>query len=428
MRTKVKSWKNYNATKEGFRYSKEMEKFICANYEKYGPKKTAQLFNKKFNLNKSATSICQKADRLGLNFLSSQQSPLYTKEMEEFLVRNYDKFSVKETTRLFNETFNTNKTPDAIKTKAFALHLQNINHPRKPIYKSKELIDFVKTNYDAKITYKDLCEKVNKKFNLNLTQRQLRYFIYNKLKLDVKKRTYKKAPKPRHDAYTDKQKNWLKQNSQNNTAKTLTKLFNQTFKMNKSESAIKQACCKEGFKINVKIFYTEKQKEFLKTNAPHCSAKELTTLFNEEFKTNKKVDTIKSVCMKNKWHLSHKNKQKYKVGDIIVYPSHPKVQLIKVSKEEAKLFKTLNDPLCRIPLNRYIWWKNTGHVPQEDEVVLVLDKDKGVEDFDNLVLIPKKIDFLLSSNQHRHMANAFLQKKAIELHIIEEKLREEKHT
>ena len=47
------------------------------------------------------------------------------------------------------------------------------------------------------------------------------------------------------------------------------------------------------------------------------------------------------------------------------------------------------------------------------------------EDFNNLILISKKIDLLLSSNQYRGIPNATLKKMAIKQCEIEEQIRKE---
>lgn len=86
-------------------YTNEQKEFIVNNFDKYSNKALTELFNDIFHTSLSYRQI--KSFKIK-NHLSYQKYHTYTQEEKYWLSKNYDKHYVKDLVQMFNEKFNAN--------------------------------------------------------------------------------------------------------------------------------------------------------------------------------------------------------------------------------------------------------------------------------------------------------------------------------
>ena len=110
----------------------------------------------------------------------------YTKEQITWLKNNYCKYSLKQATKLFNETFNENKTTSAIVGKAKWLKIKTASRF------TKEEIKFLR-EFAPKLTNKELYTEFTIRFGNRKSLEQLREVVLKTLKIKKNKETVSRA-------------------------------------------------------------------------------------------------------------------------------------------------------------------------------------------------------------------------------------------
>ena len=172
--------------------------------------------------------------------------------------------------------------------------------------------------------------------------------------------------------------------------------------------------------------YTDKQEEFLREQCQGRTRKELTDLFNQEFRTNKTVLAIKSWCNNRglhngntgrfaKGHISwqtglSKNEYKkhftkesfkrlinglmdkriHKVGDTIT--RHGKPYIITSTEPNVPFDERI------IIKRRFVYEQSYGEIP-EGHKIIQLDRDQMNCELDNLRCVPDKYIPVLNKNR-----------------------------
>lgn len=185
--------------------------------------------------------------------------------------------------------------------------------------------------------------------------------------------------------------------------KELAELYNETFHINVSKSAIKNHChyilgIQKPRKAQRR--YTEEQLQFLKENYTKMGNRELLKLFNEKFNDTRTLSAIKNFGiihgLKVDKEVRQNNRRKHldrpgskratrKSGDIRIECGRP------IMKDDDGNWKTAA---------RVIWEKEHGTVP-EGYVVTVLDGDCFNISPDNLACVPVSYMGLLQRHEFR---------------------------
>lgn len=173
--------------------------------------------------------------------------------------------------------------------------------------------------------------------------------------------------------------------------------------------------------------YSPEQEDFLKTNAPLMSRKELTELFNREFGTNRSVSGIKSFCNARGYNSSADGK--FKKGHITwqsglrgeEYKSHYTKESFQRGIEgmrQANKTKKIGDEVVikgmpwivtsleygvpfhkrRQPKRRVVWERHHGEIPK-DCCIVCLDGDQMNCDIENLYCMPIRFRPIMSKNK-----------------------------
>ena len=194
----------------------------------------AEMFNKKFNENRSAQNIRNQAHYIGVK---ADRINAYTKEEEQFvadLVSNTD-MNYLQITQEFNKKFNTNKTSEQLIAMASRRGIKKVIYTEE----EKQFIVDLATNTDMK--YSQITQEFNKKFNENKNEKQMRGICsYWGIKRDYK-------------FYTEEEKNFIIEMivDEGMDYYTLTPIFNKKFNKNKTRRQLGlYGCTILGIKCN----------------------------------------------------------------------------------------------------------------------------------------------------------------------------------
>lgn len=173
--------------------------------------------------------------------------------------------------------------------------------------------------------------------------------------------------------------------------------------------------------------YSDEQVEFLKTNAPLMSRKELTERFNEKFGTDKSVRAIKSYCNARGYHSPFDGR--FKEGNVSwqtglrgdEFKSHYTEETFKRMTQqmiEGRKTKKIGDEIIkdgkpyvivstdyslphdkrRQPKSRVVWERLHGEIPK-DHCIICLDGNPMNCEPSNLYCMPIQFRTVLAKNQ-----------------------------
>ena len=213
---------------------------------------------------------------------------------------------------------------------------------------NQEKINWLKEN--SKIyPRKELTIHYNKTFNDTLSYDGIVYYC-KKYKIPALKLRY----------YNAIQEDWLKNNISKMSLDQLTIQFNKQFNTNKTKAALK-AYCK--YRNCYACKYTQEQHQWLQNNANDYTNKDLTTLFNKQFNTNRTQDAIRSYCHKHKLikQRIYYSKDDFKLKSDWITAHSGTMPLRDLTAMFNKLFntnyKSLKDFIYHnnIPRNKYVY-------------------------------------------------------------------------
>ena len=196
-----------------------------------------------------------------------------------------------------------------------------------------------------------------------------------------------------YDAYLPEWEEFLKTNAPLMSRKELTEAFNARFGTSKSKSAIAQACTARGFN-------SSNSGRFEKGHRPWFEG-----MSSEERKSHYTEESLRRAA-----EAAVKVTKKLKVGDEFIWDGVPH---IVVSVESGVPLKNR-----LYPKRRYVWEKLHGAIPTT-HCIICLDGDLMNCDPSNLYCIPKSFKAILSRNKW-WFANAEMTLAAIkwcELHF-----------
>lgn len=220
--------------KSDIKYTPEMLAFLrkedgnCRSREEL-----ARLFNEKFGTQKTPANIC---DTLWRHGIQTHRRFYYTKEMDDFIRQLHNKFTYSELTKLFNEKFKTNSTGDAISQRCRKLGLrcsEEIICKAKQRY-SQNALDFVREKLPHVKTRYELARLLHGRFPTK--RHDIKYII---------KRYFSDNIRKIH--YTKEMEEFLRKNvSPDISYFALTRMFNETFNIRGTISAISSKCYSMG--------------------------------------------------------------------------------------------------------------------------------------------------------------------------------------
>lgn len=240
---------------------------------------------------------------------------------------------------------------------------------------TKEQENFIRQNYTTGTDRQEFAKTFNKKFKTNKRPSAL---------FDKAKRIGSVHRTRNVKKYTQEEEQYILDyyNNPLNGYK-FTEAFNKKFKSNRTLASIKNKAAELG--KTESVFFTDEELNFLKRNSKKCSRTELMEAFNKKFNKNRSLISIIDACSYRGYNILTKRED----GEVWLEkrPDKNDYMRIKLSKSENKLWKKVSGYASYA---QYIWWKHTGHIPQNGEAIIYLDNDTTNCNFDNLCLIDKK--------------------------------------
>lgn len=160
---------------------------------------------------------------------------MYTQEMIDFVLEYQKNHTWAETNLAFNKKFNLDKK-DVVKVIREKLQRKKQKNTTLKYY-SEEEDNWIIKNYN-KFSRRELCIIYNKKFNKEIGYRSLENYCGKLIKKGLIKRSLEK-PKDRF-LFTKEMIQWLIDNKANYTCVDLTNEFNKKFNANTTQSSIKK--------------------------------------------------------------------------------------------------------------------------------------------------------------------------------------------
>ena len=251
-----------------------------------------------------------------------------------------------------------------------------------------EVYEFIKDNFEEYgIT---LLPIVNEKFGINMSKKNLTYYVYSKLGL--------KSHFVKEYSFTKEETDWLVRNASNyKYLNDITEDFNSVFpRIKRSKSAIAQKLQRLSIRLQ-KIDCDEI--DWLRKNAPYFSLSELVEMHNEVFEKKRTHQSLQSMASRNNikilsdkdsffdhWHKN--SKLTCEVGSI--HRAAGGREFIKVAQNNSQ--KRLKTKEMWILRSRYEYERQYGIKPKRGEVVIHLDGDKTNYSKENLYLVPNYIN------------------------------------
>lgn len=149
--------------------------------------------------------------------------------------------------------------------------------------------------------------------------------------------------------------------------------------------------------------YTDEEKDFIRQNYHDCNSHaELTCMFNEQFGTSLKVETLRDYCHKKLGLKGMPNGGQYRIGGksrdlpLGTIRKVPTATYIKIGNNDTHL--TGYKPPNWMPLQQYIWEQKFGPIPKNHFVIFL---DGNTENFDisNLAVINRRISAQMAINR-----------------------------
>ena len=251
-----------------------------------------------------------------------------------------------------------------------------------------EVYEFIKDNFEEYgIT---LLPIVNEKFGINMSKKNLTYYVYSKLGL--------KSHFVKEYSFTKEETDWLVRNASNyKYLNDITEDFNSVFpRIKRSKSAIAQKLQRLSIRLQ-KIDCDEI--DWLRKNAPYFSLSELVEMHNEVFEKKRTHQSLQSMASRNNikilsdkdsffdhWHKNSKLTRD--VGSI--HHAAGGREFVKVAQNNSQ--KRLKSKEMWILRSRYEYERQYGIKPKRGEVVIHLDGDKTNYSKENLYLVPNYIN------------------------------------
>jgi hypothetical protein len=208
--------------------------------------------------------------------------------------------------------------------------------------------------------------------------------------------------------YTIEEEQFLIDSAAHYNYSELTKLFNQKFGTDVSETGIQQRCSKV-LKTRAKSLhhhYSDEEKQFLSDNIEGHTYQELTDLFNLRFGTNVPSHSISDVCTKRMKVKRNCNTGQFKqneerpctkqIGQEVWRCGYIYVKVADVYHEGKTNYKQLVENWQ--PKHRYIYEQAHGKI-KKDEIVVFLDGDNTNFDINNLYCMNRRINLIM--NKHK---------------------------
>lgn len=241
--------------------------------------------------------------------------------------------------------------------------------------------------------------------------------------------------------YSKEHIDYLKKISEGRYNDEITKMFNEKFNMNCTKRAISSLKKRFNIQSNVvknKGFYTEEHLSYLREITPGRFNAEITKMFNEKFGLNQSESSIQNVRSKHNintekrylWKKGHEPWNKGKKGICTggketqfekghTPENHRQVGSERIDRDGYTLIKTKEPNVWELK-HRVLYEKHIGKIPK-DHAVIFADGNKQNLELDNLVLVSRH-QLLILNRKGLIQDNKDLTKTAVNIAKVYEKI------
>lgn len=197
--------------------------------------------------------------------------------------------------------------------------------------------------------------------------------------------------------FSEEEKKFIFQNCIGNSVKKLTNIFNKKFNRNITEKQIyvfkKHNHLKNEIYSIPKALFNNQEKKYILNNIKNKSTLDFVNEFNKKF--NRKI-TYEQM---NNYKRHHQIKSELGAG---FYKGHIPTNRSKIGMEVTRwdgiTYVKIENPSVYEQKHRYLYKKYKGEIPK-NSVVIFADGDKTNFDLDNLLLITKGENYVMSTQK-----------------------------
>ncbi len=312
-------------------FSLQESEWIKDNFDNYSWKEFTSLFNEKFNVEIPVSTMRKRIEKLGFKKSKEKIFELncsYTKEQKEFLMNNSKYYLRKELTQKFNEKFNTQKTVNQIKDQLHCLKEQGfVFDSYSTISNSIKENDKMATwlkENSKKYCKSEFCREFNKVFNLSLSDCSIL-----KAASDLNVTDFGSDTR----LWTDDMEKLMLENSNLND-KAIADIINEKLNKKLSSAAISDKRIRMNMKKEQRISYDNDRNSFLKE---YPVGTEILTSRGLKLKISDKKWVIKK-----RWVWENYYNEKLKPSDNIINidgdPTNNEIDnLMKITEKERNI-------------------------------------------------------------------------------------------
>jgi len=211
----------------------------------------------------------------------------------------------------------------------------------------------------------------------------------------------------RHN-YTEEEKQFLKENINKYTYKELTSVFNRQFKANVAWGSIAKFCKKLGLN---KTYYghqhnfSTEEKQFLKNNIDKYTYPQLTQVFNSRFGTRLTQFSISDVCLKrmgikrNKvWKFAKGRKDFVYSCPVGTESRSGRDIFVKVSDDYSEGITPSKGSDPNWKRKQALIYEQAHGAIPDGRIIVFLNKDRNDFNINNLYCTTRRVSFMMAKN------------------------------
>lgn len=176
---------------------------------------------------------------------------------------------------------------------------------------------------------------------------------------------------------------WIRENYSNKVSDSFVASYNAHTGQNIKKETLR-AHIKRSLKISPEgYYYTDEQRDFVRQNYEKYGMKITTKMFNEHFGSNKSESCIRQIARQYGLHVPI---------EVLTKNSNPNIDAVGTIREEPStgylVIKTGNSYKDWMKYQRYVYEQAYGKIPK-DHVIVFLDGNNRNFELSNLMAVPK---------------------------------------
>lgn len=185
--------------------------------------------------------------------------------------------------------------------------------------------------------------------------------------------------------FNNEERKFIEENATGRYAKDLTKLFNKKFNRNVTVTQIINYKKDHNIKSNVKIIFTDEEKDFIRNNAKGNLVSEIVAMLNNKFNKSFTYNQVRKFMLTNGIKSGAHNKHN---------PNRKPIGAERLNTDGTVTVKVENN-VRWVKKQRYLYQKYKGDIPEGYSIIFA-DGNKLNFDLDNLIAISNNEKLLMA--------------------------------